>query len=92
MSRVVQFEQLGGPDVLTLTERQVGEPGPQQVRIRVEAIGVNRADQMLRTGNYAHLPTFPHAQLGCEAVGVIEALAGRRWTTSRRAMRSWSPR
>lgn len=74
MSRVVQFNELGGPEVLKLTERKVGEPGAGEVRLRVEAIGVNRADQMLRTGNYAHLPSFPDSQLGAEAVGVVEAV------------------
>ncbi|MGH8719847.1 MAG: hypothetical protein ACREV0_13045 [Burkholderiales bacterium] len=43
MARVVRFHQIGGPEVLNIEEVEVGEPGPQEIRVQVEAIGLNRA-------------------------------------------------
>ena len=51
----------------------VGEPGRAQVRLRVEAIGLNRSEAMFRAGNYPVLPKLP-TLIGYEGVGVIEAL------------------
>jgi len=51
----------------------VGEPGTNEVRVRIEAIGLNRAEVMFRTGQYLEEPRFP-APLGYEAAAVIEAL------------------
>ncbi|MXP42331.1 zinc-binding dehydrogenase [Altererythrobacter soli] len=73
MARVVRVHQLGGPEVLTIDEMEVGDPGPGEVRIRVEAVGLNRAEAMYRAGRYPvkpHLPTL----IGYEGVGRIEAL------------------
>ena len=44
--------QPGGPEVLTPIERPLPEPGPGEVRIRVAAAGVNRADTLQRQGKY----------------------------------------
>lgn len=67
----VQMRQTGGPEVLELVDVQVGQPGPDQVRIRHHAIGVNFIDIYQRTGLYPHaLPL----QLGMEAAGVVEAV------------------
>lgn len=73
MARIVQFDRLGGPEVLTLRDVEIGDPGPGQVRLRVDAIGLNRADVMYREGVYYLQPRFP-ATLGYEAAGVVEAL------------------
>ncbi|GAA2875708.1 NADPH:quinone reductase [Actinoplanes cyaneus] len=73
MARIVQFDRLGGPEVLTVREMEVGDPGPGEVRLRVDAIGLNRADVMYREGVYFVRPRFP-ATLGYEAAGVVEAL------------------
>lgn len=74
MTRTVRFHEIGGPEVLRLEDLDPGEPGPGEVRIRVDAIGVNRAEILFRTDRYIepvkHLP----ARLGNEAAGVIEAL------------------
>ncbi len=58
MSRVVRFHSLGGPDVLRLEEREIPEPGAGEVLIKVEAIGLNRADVMFRTGRYLEKATI----------------------------------
>lgn len=72
MSRVVRFHSLGGPDVLRLEEREIPEPDAGEVLIKVEAIGLNRADVMFRTGRYLEKATFP-SQMGFEASGTVLA-------------------
>jgi NADPH:quinone reductase-like Zn-dependent oxidoreductase len=74
MSRAVVFDEIGGPEVLKIVEVEVGSPGPGEVRLRVEAFGVNRVDQMLRTGVYAYPAPLPGSRLGVEAAGVVDAL------------------
>jgi NADPH:quinone reductase-like Zn-dependent oxidoreductase len=73
MSRIVRFEQYGGPEVLKIFDEPLKEPGPGEVRLKVEAIGLNRAEVMLRTGKYVTVPEFP-ARIGIEAAGVVDAI------------------
>jgi NADPH:quinone reductase-like Zn-dependent oxidoreductase len=73
MSKVVRFHQFGGPEVLKLEDLNVGEPAAGEVRLRVEAIGLNRAEAMFRAGNYPVKPALPSV-IGYEGVGVIEAV------------------
>jgi len=75
-SRVVRFHTLGGPEILKIESRAVPEPGDDEVLIKVEAIGLNRADVMLRRGSYLEKATFP-SQLGFEAAGEIIACGKR---------------
>jgi NADPH2:quinone reductase len=61
----------GGPEVLQLAELPIPEPGPGQVLIRVEAVGVNFIEIYFRKGVYkATLPLTP----GSEAAGTVEKL------------------
>ena len=46
MSRVVRFHEHGGPEQLRLEDLEVGSPGEGEVRLRVEAVGLNRAEAM----------------------------------------------
>lgn len=74
MTRTMLFHELGGPEVMRLEDVEVGDPGPGEVRIRVDAIGLNRAEVLFRTGRYIEpVRRFP-ARLGNEAAGVIEAV------------------
>ncbi|MFI6319625.1 zinc-dependent alcohol dehydrogenase family protein [Nonomuraea sp. NPDC050556] len=74
MTKTVRFHELGGPEVMVLEDLEVGEPGPGELRIRVEAIGVNRAEALFRSGTYIEeVRSFP-AKLGTEASGVVEAV------------------
>ncbi|GAA2280604.1 zinc-dependent alcohol dehydrogenase family protein [Actinomadura luteofluorescens] len=74
MAKTVMFHELGGPEVMRLEDVEVGDPGPGELRIRVEAIGLNRAEVLFRTGNYIEpVKAFP-ARLGTEAAGVVEAV------------------
>ena len=78
MSRMIKFARPGGPEVLEFIEVEAPEPGPREVRIKVKAIGINRADSMWRNDNYVESPIFP-AGLGYDAAGVVDAV-GREVT------------
>ncbi|MFJ5299168.1 zinc-dependent alcohol dehydrogenase family protein [Pseudomonas sp. NPDC088368] len=73
MSRVIKFAKAGGPEVLQFVEVDVPAPGPDEVRIKVKAIGINRAESMWRTDIYIEPVAFP-AGLGYEAAGVVDAI------------------
>ena len=73
MSKVVRFHRLGGPEVLQIDELDVRAPGPGEVRIKVKALGLNRAEAMYRSGQYTFTPDMP-AALGYEAAGTIESV------------------
>lgn len=69
--KAIQIQQTGGPEVLQLAELPIPEPGPGQVLIRVEAIGVNFIEIYFRKGVYkSSLPLVP----GSEAAGTVEEL------------------
>lgn len=69
--RAIRFETTGGPEVLKLVEIDTPAPGPGQVLLRHEAIGVNFIETYQRTGLYpVKLPAIP----GGEAAGVVEAI------------------
>ncbi|HEX6396206.1 MAG TPA: zinc-dependent alcohol dehydrogenase family protein [Steroidobacteraceae bacterium] len=73
MSKIVRIHEQGPPEVLRIEELKVGDPGAGEVRVRIEAIGLNRSEAAFRAGQYPVKPEFP-AALGYEASGVIEAL------------------
>lgn len=73
MPKIVRFHQTGGADVLKLEDLPLTEPDKGEVRIKVEAIGLNRAEIMLRKGQYLETPQLP-SRLGYEAAGVIDAI------------------
>ena len=70
-SKAVRIEQHGGPEVMTLVDVQVGEPGLGEIRIRHKAIGLNFIDVYQRSGLY---PMPMPLQLGMEAAGIVEAV------------------
>lgn len=71
MTKTAIIEEPGGPEQFRIVDRDVGEPGPGQIRIRHEACGLNFIDVYQRTGLYPL--EMPHA-LGMEAAGVVEAV------------------
>jgi NADPH:quinone reductase-like Zn-dependent oxidoreductase len=73
VSKIVRFHQAGAAEVLQIEEIPEVEPGPDEVRIRVHALGLNRAEVLLREGRYLEKPVLP-SRIGYEASGVIEAL------------------
>jgi NADPH:quinone reductase-like Zn-dependent oxidoreductase len=74
MARVVQLEEVGGPEVLKVVDVDVRAPKFGEVRINVKAIGLNRAESMFRNGLYVVGPTFPGSGIGYEAAGTIESI------------------
>ncbi len=88
MSKAIRFEALGGPEVLKIEDVEVRQPEKDEVKLRVEAVGLNRAESMYFHGYYMEQPQFP-AGLGYEVVGIIEAvgpggdssLVGKRFGT-----------
>ena len=69
--KAIQIHETGGPEVLTLADLPIPQPGPGQVLIRVEAVGVNFIEVYFRNGVYkAALPLT----LGSEAAGTVEEL------------------
>ena len=76
MGKVVRFHEHGGPEQLRIEELDVGNPGTGEVRIRVEAIGLNRSEAMFRAGAYLQVPKFP-SLIGYEGVGIVEALGAK---------------
>lgn len=73
MPRIVRFYETGGPEVLKLEEVPLQEPGPDEVRIKVEALGLNRAEVMFHYGHYLPVQSFP-SRIGYEAAGVVDAV------------------
>jgi len=87
MSKAIVVEATGGPEVMVLADREVGQPGAGQVRVRVAAAGVNFIDTYFRTGLYKRPLPFVNGMEGAgtvEAVGsgVTEFAAGDRVTWS----------
>lgn len=72
MTKRIQFAAYGGPEVLEYRDYQAAEPGPDDVRVRQYAIGLNFIDTYYRNGLYP-VPSFP-GLLGTEGAGEVEAV------------------
>jgi NADPH:quinone reductase-like Zn-dependent oxidoreductase len=75
MNTVITYSRYGGPEVLSLSDAVVPQPGPGQVRIRVKAVAVNPIDAKIRSGRLdgffpAQFPVLP----GWDVAGVIDAV------------------
>ena len=71
MPHAIRIHKVGAPDVLSWEEVEVRDPGPGQVRLRQEAVGLNFIDVYHRTGLYPQpLPFTP----GTEGAGVVNAV------------------
>lgn len=89
--QAIVVHALGDPDVLTLRTHPVPEPGPGEVLVRLQAVGVNFSDTERRRGSYdpPALPWIP----GNEAAGIVEALgAGVEPDWLGRRVAFWAPR
>lgn len=73
MPRIVRFHAFGGPEVLKIENVDMPAPGKGEVRFKVKAIGLNRAEALFRAGQYLELPEFP-SRIGYEAAGIVEAV------------------
>jgi NADPH:quinone reductase-like Zn-dependent oxidoreductase len=88
MPNAIRFNQLGGPEVLHIEDLPRRQPGPQEVLLKVEAVGLNRAESMFYHGAYMERVN-PPSGIGYEAVGKVIAvgpevdptLVGKRFGT-----------
>jgi NADPH:quinone reductase-like Zn-dependent oxidoreductase len=71
--KIVRFHKTGPAEVLQFDEIPLPEPGRGEIRLRVKALGLNRAEIMFRKGQYLEAPVLP-SKNGYEAAGVIEAV------------------
>ena len=71
MAKAVRFHKTGGPEVLVYEDINVGDPGPDEARVKHTAIGLNFIDTYHRSGlNPLTLPSG----VGAEGAGVVEAV------------------
>ncbi len=73
MPKIVRFHETGGAEVLKLEDLPLAEPGKGEVRLKVEAIGLNRGEIMFRKGKYLEAPQLP-SRLGYEAAGIVDVV------------------
>src|SRR4051794_30642035 len=73
MPRTYRFDELGGPEVLKLVDEPAREPAQGEVRLRVQAVGLNRAEALYLRGQYLEQAKLPSG-VGYEAAGIVEAV------------------
>lgn len=82
MPKIVRFYQTGGPENLKIEDAPSQQPGKGEVRLRVQAAGLNRGESMYYHGRYIEDPEVP-SRIGYEIVGVVDAVGegvDRSWT------------
>ena len=73
MPKIVRFHQIGGPENLKLEDAPSAQPGAGEVKLRVQAAGLNRGESMYYRGMYVEQPKLP-SRIGYEVAGVVEAV------------------
>ena len=71
--KAIVVREFGGPQVMKLENMPEPSPGPNQVLIRVKAVGVNPVDTYIRSGTYARKPSLPYIP-GADLAGIVEAV------------------
>jgi len=85
--RAVQVSRAGGP--FEMVEREIPQPGPRQVRLRVQACGLCHSDSLTKEG---HWPGIKYPRVpGHEIAGVIDAIGAEvpRWKHGQRVGVGW---
>ncbi|MGC9223716.1 MAG: zinc-dependent alcohol dehydrogenase family protein [Terracidiphilus sp.] len=73
MPKVVRFYELGGPEALRIEDEPSRTPGKGEVKLRVHASGLNRAEALYSRGSYLERPNLP-SRIGYEVAGIVEAV------------------
>ncbi|MGB6943386.1 MAG: zinc-dependent alcohol dehydrogenase family protein [Bryobacteraceae bacterium] len=73
MPKIIRFHSIGGPENLKLEDVPSRAPGEGEVKLRVQAVGLNRAEDLFMRGFYNEIPELP-SRIGYEAAGVVEAV------------------
>jgi NADPH:quinone reductase-like Zn-dependent oxidoreductase len=76
MPRIVRIYRTGGPEELRLEQAAAEQPQPGEIRLRVQAIGLNNSEAQLRRGDYPMLKADFPSRIGRECSGIVEAVAG----------------
>jgi putative PIG3 family NAD(P)H quinone oxidoreductase len=86
--RAVWFSGPGGLDVIQIRTVPRPSPGPHEIRVRVHASAINRADLLQRRGLYPAPPGWPSQIPGLEYAGIVEATGPgvARWRVGDRVM------
>jgi NADPH2:quinone reductase len=86
--RALTYTGSGGVEVLALAERPDPVPAAHQIRVRVHAVGLNRADILQRRGRYPAPPGWPPDIPGLEYAGAVESVGEgvTRWQPGDRVM------
>jgi NADPH:quinone reductase len=86
--KAVVITRAGGPEVLEVREVETPEPVGDQVRVRVRAAGLNRADLLQRAGGYAAPPGSPADIPGLEFAGEVDTIGPlvTSWKPGQRVM------
>jgi len=86
--RAVIITRPGGPEVLEIQDVEIPQPTGDQVRVRVHASGINRADLLQRAGGYPAPPGSPANIPGLEFAGEVDAVGPlvRAWKPGQRVM------
>ena len=72
--RAITYRQNGDPDVLTLVDKPLSEPGPGEVRVRIHRSGVNPTDWKSRRGTRPGNPVDPPQVPNQDGSGVVDAV------------------
>lgn len=86
--RAIEYSHTGDPDVLTLVDRPVTEPGPGEVRVRIHRSGVNPTDWKTRRGTESGTPVDPAQVPNQDGSGVVDAV-GRGVEVALLGLRVW---
>ncbi len=73
MANTVLLHKTGGPENLKIEDAATRAPEAGEVKLRVEAVGLNRAELMYMGGHYFEKPALP-SRIGYEVAGVVEAV------------------
>jgi putative PIG3 family NAD(P)H quinone oxidoreductase len=86
--KAIVITRPGGPEVLKTEERPVPDPGPGEIRVRVHASALNRADLLQRRGQYPAPPGAPADVPGLEYAGEVDAAGDGAglWAVGNRVM------
>ena len=86
--RAIVITRPGGPDVLAEQERPIPEPALGQIRVRIHASALNRADILQRMGGYPAPAGAPQDIPGMEYAGEVDALgpSATLWEVGARVM------
>jgi NADPH:quinone reductase-like Zn-dependent oxidoreductase len=86
--RAIVITAPGGPEVLRERELSTPKPGAGEIRVRVHAVGLNRADLLQRRGHYPAPPGAPAQIPGLEYSGIVDDVGAgvTRWRAGDRVM------